>query len=224
MKTRHRNSTKDLKRVGRGKKKREILEVRRREGPAEGGSGRGVPAEEGFQQRRGSGRGEEGVQRRGGSGGGGVPAEGSDGGGGGVRQGVRSRSRGSGGWGVWRMGGLGENGKERKTNKGKHETGIGNNRSNKGQQVRNERNMKEDGKEYERGKCFSVFFCPEFRFLFCPYVVFFVPRFFLSRLSFFILSRRPVAYFVPFPFFCPVAFFCPVTVYSGLARRSSLLC
>ena len=48
----------------------------------------------------------------------------------------------------------------------------------------------------------DVVFCPEFGFLICPNVVFFVPRvcFFLSRLSFFILSRMSV-------FFCPGAFF-----------------
>ena len=42
--------------------------------------------------------------------------------------------------GLAKGGGLGD-GKERKTNKGKHETEIGNNSGNKGQQVRNERNM-----------------------------------------------------------------------------------
>ena len=31
--------------------------------------------------------------------------------------------------------------------------------------------------------------------------------FILSRIHLFILSRRPFAYFVPFPFFCPLAFF-----------------
>ena len=105
--------------------------------------------------------------------------------------------------------------------------------------MRNERNMKEEGKEHETGKCFSVFFCPEFGFLFCPDVVFFCPAclfFFLSRLSFlffcpeclfffvpfvFFLSRRPVAYFVPFVFFfVPLRFFCPATVHVSVVEHS----
>ena len=58
-------------------------------------------------------------------------------------------------------------------------------------------------------------FCPEFRLLFCPDVVFFVQSsvfflilsrmsVFLSRLRFF-LSRRLFGYFVPWRFFCPAA-------------------
>ena len=57
------------------------------------------------------------------------------------------------------------------------------------------------------------FFVPFVTIYLVPNAVFFAPFvFFLSRMHLFILSRRPLAYFVPIPFFCPVAFFCPNTV------------
>ena len=109
--------------------------------------------------------------------------------------------------------------------------------------MRNERNMKEEVKKYEPGKCFSVFFCPEFRFLilsdvvffvpslgflFCPDVVFFVPRvcFFVPLVVFCFVPH--VFFFVPFAFFfvptagclfCPVSvFFCPVAFFLSRYR------
>ena len=137
-------------------------------------------------------------------------------------------------------------GKKEKKNKGKHETEIGNNKGNKGQQVRNERNMKEEGKEHETGKCFLSlflsrvpffmlprcrFFCsPRVCFFFVPLVVFFifVPMsfffcpaclFFLYRLSFFILSR--MSFFLSrLCFFLsrrPVAYFVPFVFFCPVA-------
>ena len=74
------------------------------------------------------------------------------------------------------------------------------------------------------------FFCPEFRFLLCPNVVFFVPRvcFFcpVCRFFFFYYFVPNVCFFVPFAFFfvptavwlfCPVCvFFCPATDFVDL--------
>ena len=84
-------------------------------------------------------------------------------------------------------GGSSGGGSGRKWKRKKNKQGQARNRNweQQGQQRptsenRNERNMKDEGKEYETGKCFSVFFCPEFRVLFCPDVVFF-----LSRVRFF---------------------------------------
>ena len=65
------------------------------------------------------------------------------------------------------------------------------------------------------------FFCPEFGFLICPNVVFFVPRvgFFVPNVCFFGSVRvffvpRVFAYFVPFPFFLSrCVFFVPLPIW-----------